>query len=489
MNSACLSPLLPLVLAACCALESAREAAAEDLAGEWKSLKTHYVVDLQQLAAWCEEHNLAAEAKKTRSVSGPSDPYKLYLPVLPKEVGPAKPPADAAQEVADWHAKLAKLRHDQAAALYDLARRAVRQHEPSLAYMLVLAAIRENPDHEGARRVLGYQKFRNQWHTAYEVRKLRSGQMWSDKFGWLTKSALDRYERGQRPAGTRWVSAEDDARAHHDIKTPWEVETEHYLIRTDHSIEAGVAIGQKLETLCRLWQQMFLRYYASETYVDALFNGRGQPVRRDVPRLRIVYFRDHDDYRRNLKDHIANLGESAGVYYQPDRTAYFYAGGEYHERVLNHEATHQLFQEARPTPAVVGRDANFWVVEGIALFMETLHDEDGFHVLGGLDDVRMQAARQHLENGDYFVPFERVTAYGMEQLQTDPKVASLYSQMAAMANFLVFDDNGRYRDALVAYLSAVYSTQDSPGTLAHLTGTSYERLDQQYKEFMKLRGK
>ena len=156
-------------------------------------------------------------------------------------------------------------------------------------------------------------------------------------------------------------------------------------------------------------------------------------------------------------------------------------------RVLNHEATHQLFQQSRETPADVGRAANFWLVEGIAMFMETLHEEDGFHVLGGLDDVRMQAARQHLDNGDFFVPFERLTRYGMEQLQTDPSVASLYSQMAAMANFLVFYDHGRYRDALVAYLSTVYHAQDTPRTLAQLTGASYEQLDKQYKEFMKLR--
>ena len=176
-------------------------ARAEDLNAQWQSLKTHYAGDIRQLAEWCDQHQLSAEAKKTRAVRGPNDPYKLYLPVLPKEVGPAKVPADTAADVLEWQGKLGKLRHDQAAAPYDLARRAVRQHEPSLAYILVLEAIRENPDHEGARRVLGYQKYRNQWHTPYEVRKLRGGLVWSDKFGWLSKGALDHYQRGQRPAG------------------------------------------------------------------------------------------------------------------------------------------------------------------------------------------------------------------------------------------------------------------------------------------------
>ena len=72
----------------------------------------------------------------------------------------------------------------------------------------------------------------------------------------------------------------------------------------------------------------------------------------------------------------------------------------------------------------------------------------------------------------------------MERLQTDPRIATLYSQAAGLTHFLVHYDRGRYRDALVAYLVAVYTGRDAPDTLAKLTGTSYSDLDKQYHEFL-----
>ncbi|MGA2035504.1 MAG: hypothetical protein ABSG68_24915 [Thermoguttaceae bacterium] len=477
-----------MVAAICTGVAPSPRAEGENLRGEAKSLRAKYARDIEQLAAWCEKEGLAPEAKQTRAIPAQDDPCKLYLPVLPREVGPLKLAEDSPAALVQWNTRLTKLREEDAAALYDLARRAIRQHQPSLAYEVLLTVIGENPDHEGARRVFGYQKFHDQWRTAYEARKLRSGMVWHEKFGWLSKANLQRYLDGQRPAGSRWISAQEDARLHRDIRSGWEVESEHYQIRTNRSIEAAVALGQKLETLCRLWQQIFIRFHASEAYIDGLLNGRAQTVRGDAPRYNVVYFRDHDDYTRSLRSRVPNLGISLGIYMPQDRTAYFFAGDEDAGRVLNHEATHQLFQQTRHAPLDVGRNANFWVIEGIAMFMETLHQEHGYYVLGGLDDVRMLAARQHLIDGDFFVPLAQLTAYGTERLQSDPKVSSLYSQMAAMTNFLVFYDGGRYRDALVAYLTAVYSNRATLKTLAELTGAGYAELDRQYQEFMKAGG-
>jgi hypothetical protein len=63
---------------------------------------------------------------------------------------------------------------------------------------------------------------------------------------------------------------------------------------------------------------------------------------------------------------------------------------------------------------------------------------------------------------------------------------SLYSQAAGMTHFLMFYEGGRYRDALVAYLSAVYNGQDDLETLSKLTGSSYSELDKQYRAYMRV---
>ena len=401
-------------------------------------------------------------------------------------MGPPKVADDATPAIIEWTGRFLKLRQDYAAAVYDLARRAAHKHLASLAYQAVIEAIRADPDHEGARRVFGYQKYRDQWRTAYDVKKLHAGLVWSDRFGWMSQTNADRYENGERLSGGRWISAEADARLHRNLTSGWDVETEHYVIRTDVGIEAAVALGEKLENLNRIWQQMFIRYYASEAYVEALLAGKGPAHRTEPLRFQVNYFRDRDEYNQALRGAMPDVGLSTGIYLSNKRAAYFFAGGEATDRVMYHEATHQLFHQSRRVAADVGHRANFWLVEGIAMYMESLHREDGYYVLGGLDTERMTAARYHLFKQDFYVPFGTLTAMGMATLQSHPKIAKLYSQMAAMTTFLVHGEGGRYRDALVAYLAAVYNGSQDPGALAELTGVDYAELDRQYQAYMKI---
>jgi hypothetical protein len=460
----------------------------DDLYREARELKAKYAAEIEKLAVVCDNQGMATEAQKTRGVLGRNDPYKLYLPVLPRQVGPPKASEKGPALIAQWHARFLKLRQGHAAALYDVARRAVRKRQSSLAYQLVLDAIRADPDHEGARRVLGYQEYEGQWRTAYEVRKLEAGMVWHKKFGWIKEEYVERYEQGERYSGGHWNTAEADAKQHRDIRNGWDVETEHYRIRTNHSIEAAVALGVKLETLYRLWQQIFIRYYATDATIDALFAGRAAPKPPGTRPFDVVYFRNREEFKQNqnLQKWVPNISVADGLYLAQNRTAYFFPAEEDADRVLYHEATHQLFQQSRRVSNDVGRRANFWIIEGIAMYMESLHQEDGYYVLGGLDDVRMNSARYHVFKEDFYVPFGTLTTLGMEQLQTQPKLAKLYSQMAAMTSFLVYYDNARYRDALVTYLTAVYSGRDDPDLLAQLTGTSYAELDTQYREYMKI---
>jgi hypothetical protein len=454
-----------------------------------QNLQVKYSDDLKQLATWCEEKGLKEQSRQTLAALSPHDPVKFYVPILPDEIGPAKLPEDASPDVTEWDTRLNKLRRDQAAALYDLARRAVRSHQAGLALELALDAVRANPDNESVRHLLGYQKYQNQWRTLYEVKKYHSGMVWHDKFGWLLKSQVRRYEDGQRYFDGKWITAVEDAQRHSDIRSGWDIETEHYSIRTNHSIEAGVALGVKLEDLYRVWEQMFIRYFATEADVIALFDGRARTQRGPSMQHKVVCFRDQEDYIRSLRAAMPNIDISVGAYLDSMRIAYFFTGKDSDDRTLYHEATHQLFHESRKVAANVGRKGNFWIVEGIAMYMESLKKENGYFVLGGFDDERMVAARYRLLHDKFYVPLDQLTGYGMEKLQNDPKIATLYSQSAGLTHFLNHYDHNRYRDALVSYLTAVYTDKDGTDTLAQLTGASYSELDKQYREFMERSGK
>jgi hypothetical protein len=466
-----------------CVVLATTVASAGDLQKAAQTLCGKYVADIEKLAQWCESNGLTAQARATRHVLCPSDPYKLYVPILSEAVEASKLPPDTPPNVLEWDSRLSRLRRDQAAALFDIARRAIRSGSAALAFDLAMAAVQADPDYEPARRLFGYQKFHDKWRTVYEVRKLRAGLVWSNKFGWQSKNNLRRYDDGQRFYEGRWISAKEDAERHRDIRSGWDVDTEHYTIRTNHSIEAAVALGVKLEQLNRLWRQMFIRYYASEADVVAMFDGRAKPS-TPASRHSVVYFRDQADYNRALAAIMPNIGMSIGVYNDRMQRAYFFASGENDDRTLYHEATHQLFHESRPVVADVGYRANFWIIEGIAMYMESLRRENGFYVLGGFEDERLHAAAYRLLHDHFYIPLVTLTGFGMEQLQKDRRIATIYSQAAGQANFLVYYNGGRYRDALVTYLTAVYSGHDNADTLAKLTGTGYDDLDRQYREFI-----
>ena len=118
------------------------------------------------------------------------------------------------------------------------------------------------------------------------------------------------------------------------------------------------------------------------------------------------------------------------------------------------------------------------------MFMESLQREDGYDVLGGLDDERVNAARYRLLHDHFYIPLGEFVDFGMAKLQKDPRIATLYSQAAGLTHFLIYYDDARYRDALVSYSSVVYAARDNHDTLARLTGASYGDLDKQYREFL-----
>lgn len=460
------------------------EAQAEDLLAAVKEQTAKYAEQLAELAAWCDQQGLTEEAKKTRSWLAPHDPHQLYVMILPEAVGRPPLPESTPKNVLQWDSRFTQLRRDQAVALENLARRLVLAQKASLAFDVVMAAIRENPDHDGIRRMLGYQKYRDCWRTQYEVNNLRNGMIWHDKFGWIPRAYVRRYEQGQRFTGGRWVSAEEDAQLHRDIKSGWLIETEHYQIRTNYSLEAGVQLGKKLERLYRVWKQLFIRYYATEEQVTALFSGRSRGRGIVLPRHRVAYFRDRDDYIRYLRPLFPNIDISIGIYMDTARQACFFAGDDYDERTLYHEATHQLFSETRSVHPAAASKGNFWIVEGIAMYMESLRDEGEYHVLGGRNDIRLQNACYRLLHDSFYVPLDEFCQYNLKKMQEDQRIATLYSQAAGLTHFLIHYDGGRYRDALVAYVEAVYSARDTASTLPRLTGASFSELDRQYRTFI-----
>lgn len=455
---------------------------ATGLVAEQTALESKYAAQLTALAAWCDEHHLASQATLVRQWLPRREPNKLYIFALADSLSPpagSDHPADG-----EWWQRFVRLRQAQADALFALAQKALDAHEPALAYELVRETVRENPDHERGRMILGFEKYEGRWVSPYAAHRLAAGYVFHEKFGWIPAADVARYEHGERKYSGGWIDQAADAAKHAEIKSGWRVETEHYIVNTNSSLEAGVALATQLERLNDIWRQVFVTYYLPEKEMRKRFEATAA-VHPATHQYHVTYFRDREEYNAALRPIQPMIGMTLGIYMFDSHTAYFFAGDGQNEQTLFHEATHQLFQEVRPATRDLGRRNNFWVVEAIACYMESLVAHDGYSTLGGFDEGRVPAAHKRLLEDHFYVPLAELVTMGRDALQHDPRLPMLYSQSSGLAMFLMHYNGGQYRQPLVDYLLAVYANKADADTLAAVAGVKYDKLDEQYMEFMK----
>lgn len=373
-------------------------------------------------------------------------------------------------------------------ALFDLAKRAADAGELSLAFQWATEAVRENPDHADARRVLGYERYDGQWLTPFAKRMADAGNLWHPQYGWIAADDLSRYEAGERLEGNRWIDAETDAARHAEIEDGWQVRTDHFLVTSNHSLEAAANLAARLERLYQVWRQLFAGFCFSDREVQELFAGERSARQRNKP-FRVYYHRDKDGYADALRRRQPRIAETLGIYFDTDREAHFFAGDGEDAGTLYHEAVHQLFQETRPAARSVGSRANFWIVEGVATYFETLREHDEpqtgpYYTIGQWSAGRLPTARERLLEDNYYEPLAILTQWGKDDLQRQPELARLYSQSAGLAAFIMDADGARYREPLVRYLEVVYAGRDNARTLSAITGRDYGELDAEYRAFL-----
>lgn len=461
-----------------------RAAEADELAAQRTKLHKSYAAGLEKLAAWCDAHRLAERAAQTRRWAIDREPGKTYIFLLQESTGFPKLAKDAPAALVKWRDDFVKLRRSQAAALFQLAQQAATAKRLSLAYELVMEGAREDPHNKKLRPLLGYKLSKGRWVTSYEAKILARGQVDHEKFGWILSARAKRYEAGERYLRRRWMKADAAAEVMRDnVEKGWTIESEHYKITTNSRWEEGVLLSRKLERLHAIWRQVFIGYYAEPSEIAALVRGE-RPIRRKPHKHNVVCFRTRKQYNEFLRSVQPRIGITLGIYFDDVKTAYFFAGEDQDKGTLYHEATHQLFQEMRPVPKRIGERNNFWAVEGIACYMESLTARGGYYTLGGLKEGRLPAARERLLADGFYVPLAELVGYGMKDLQKDNRIAKLYSQSAGLATFLMHYAGGRYRDATLSYLKRLYTNRADLNTLSKITGVSYSELDQQYRAFL-----
>ncbi|MCA9070312.1 MAG: hypothetical protein KDA84_15365, partial [Planctomycetaceae bacterium] len=294
----------------------------------------------------------------------------------------------------------------------------------------------------------------------------------------------------ERMFNGRWMSVQREASQRSDFDNAWEVETEHFHVRTNVSLEMGVQISRRMEDFHNFFLREFTPFFNTPQQMQQLFT---TGIRRSAPprQFRVYYLSSKKEFVEMLQARQPNISMANGLYMPNDRIAYFYFDDRPDAmETLYHEVTHQLLGESLSKTVPVGENSDFWVIEGIACYMESLKRENGKMTLGDPMYDRFYWARNRYLRDNFYVPLAQFAAMGMREFQHQPgeKLLWSYSQSSGLVHFFMHAEGGAYRDALVTHLSEIYrpNRRIRPvPSLAELTGLSFQQLDQKYGQYIR----
>jgi hypothetical protein len=465
----------------------ASAAVADNIRDRHEQLHARWANQTEQLAAKCEAQGQTDAAATIRSLLGSTDSGVISVKVFSAN-GQSGAPANPGTGKAEWQLALTKSRKQYAKDLFELSTAAFRAGDISQCYDLVREVIEHDPDHGPARALMGYTKYRDQWVTPFAAGKLKTGQTWDPRFGWVPKGHVAHLEKGEQLWKGQWLPTEDVAKYRQQWANAWEIETEHYVIRTNASLERGAEFAAKLEKLYAIFFRLFAGFFSPRDQMAMLFDPPSRRTavgkideseRRPNKKFRVHFYRTRDEFMETLRPHVkSGLDVSTGMYLTGTRIAYFYVHAEMDEATVIHEATHQLFSESRDHRHGDGSRGNFWVIEGIACYMESFRDRGERVELGSWDTARLKRGRERMQK---FLPVEKLVQLDMKDFD-GPEIYDLYQQSACLCHFLMHHENGRYRDAFVKYLEEAYLGRADHQTLSELLGVDYAALDRQFRQ-------
>ena len=410
------------------------------------ALQAAFAQTMETLAAKCDELKLPDQAAYTRGWALPlNDPRLVYFASRQAATGP-KPGAAQLQQF--WWEKFDGERRRYAEQLLQRAR-ILADAQPVESYRLTWAALREQPDHALARRLL---------HVT---------ACWDDPV------AVKRLTGSPRVAGVAL-----------DARRTLRIESPHFVIFTAQR-GPGVELAQALEQLHAAWRQVYVDTWLDQQAWRASWSQSPPGESRDPRRHQVVLFPDRAEYLQALISLQSNVEASAGVYLEQPATSYFYAQDEQDRQTWLHEATHQLFAEllGKAGDAIAVRQ-NVWAVEGSALYMESLKAKGDHARLGGPLTDRLQFARLRALTEGFYEPLAEVALQGRRDWQSAElsRMRRLYTQSCGWTLFIMQDAS--LRAAFGQLLRRIYRQDDQPDDFSSLAQTPPAEFDRRYLAFL-----
>ncbi len=385
------------------------------------------------------------------------------------------PDSPAYTEIAVWHAKgkawldrRAKAHEKAAGKLHDAANWA-KGALPAELDGLIDRGLAVDPDHKA-------------------LRKLR-GQTLVAPVGWVDEKDAPNLRKGMVKDGGVWIPRAEAAKRHTRWDDPWVIETEHFEVHCNVSLDDAYRVGR----LAELTYDMFWRVFS------------GSPdLRKPEKKLRVYYFAsiaDAREERKKVHTQQPDMPPAAyGYYAYEDLAAHFWVTSESAKEferttrpTMHHEIGHQLAHNLLhgPLKADPQKKPEFWLVEGLGVYFDDLREDKSG--LPSLWNWESDAFRGILSRGveRAHMPFDKYLAMtGAEFYKgSEDDIKNHYGQAGLMAHFFLYGEKGKYRGKFMEYARIVNEGGGEEGLLTRTLGAPLTQLEQEWLAFVKKMGK
>jgi hypothetical protein len=308
----------------------------------------------------------------------------------------------------------------------------------------------------------GLVKYEDQWVTKTDMEKMKKGLV-KHAGTWISKEDLANIEKGLFKVKGEWVDKAAANKFHGEWDDAWEIESDHFVLRTDMDYDFAAKMSQAAEKL-----------FANMT----TFLGFEPELRDPLP---VYIFKDLDEYNV-FGSQYANGDEgfrssAMGCFYalsHPDAPAvtFYHFDENYNylwtDQWFHHVVPHQILAEALPNLA------STWMLNGIATYFELWSNfEPPFKEI-----KRKLSGRRMIPLNDFFdIEGLSDNDEGGFNLSTD-------SNHATQAGFLIYFmvHNEKYNKLLKEYFSKMTKSANDMKTFAKTFKIS--ELEKDFKEYV-----
>ena len=251
-----------------------------------------------------------------------------------------------------------------------------------------------------------------------------------------------------------------------------QLETPHFQIVSQADDASARQVALDLEQTFWVWTQLFFPLWEGRHQVALHMKGiePSLPVSEQLARrrarlstrrkMRVVLLRDAQQYAHTLGGSIPGIEQSTGFYGDERQTSFFYPSNSRDSiATRRHEIVHQLFRQATRSQVAgntPGTEADFWLIEGIAGYFESMALQGGVAVLGGWDSPRLQFARFRFLGQRDALPFSQLRRDGQLAVQQRTDLARWYAAAIAQTHALLDGNSIRSRRWVYDRLATLY---------------------------------